>query len=81
MRQLQSVNEAVQRGVPTGNLLAFMSPDSTRMADLIEAAFKNSPAGNMKGVIILFVGKQADSARVQAAVANSGATYRFVEEK
>lgn len=80
-RQLSGVQDVVARGVLPGNMLAFMSPDSTRMADLIVAAFKDSSAGSMKGVIILFVGKSADNERVKAAVTVSGATFRFVEAK
>lgn len=80
-RQSQTVKDVVARGVLPGNLLAFMSPDSTKMADLVVDAFKDSSAGSMKKVIILFVGKPADGERVKAAVANSGATYRFVEAK
>ncbi|MEO8742791.1 MAG: hypothetical protein ABI365_06325 [Lysobacteraceae bacterium] len=80
-RQSQGVKDVVARGVLPGNLLAFMSPDSTKMADLVIDAFKDSSAGSMKGVIVLFVGKTADGDRVKAAVATSGATYRFVEAK
>jgi hypothetical protein len=80
-RQLQGVQDAVARGVLPGNMLAFMSPDSTKMADLIVAAFKDASAGSMKKVVILFVGKSADNDRVKTAVANTGAIYRFVEAK
>ncbi len=80
-RQLQGVADAVARGVLPGNMLAFMSPDSTKMADLIVAAFKDASAGSMKKVIILFVGKTADNERVKAAVTPSGCIYRFVEAK
>jgi len=78
-RQLQGVQDTVARGVLPGNLLAFMSPDSTKMGDMVVAAFKNPSAGSMKGVIVLFIGKSADNDRVKAAVTPTGATYRFVE--
>jgi len=80
-RQLSGVSDTVARGVLPGNLLAFMSPDSTKMADLVVSAFKNPSAGSMKGVIIIFVGKAADNDRVKAAVTPTGAIYRFVEAK
>jgi len=80
-RQQQGVTDTVARGVLPGNMLAFMSPDSTKMADLVVASFKNPSAGSMKGVIILFVGKAEDNERVKAAVTPTGATYRFVEAK
>ncbi|MBS0192945.1 MAG: hypothetical protein JSR34_01710 [Proteobacteria bacterium] len=78
-RQLQMVSDAVARGVLPDNMLCFMSPDSTKMADLIVEAFKKTSPGSMKKVIILFVGKAADSDRVKAAVEPSGAIYKFVE--
>jgi hypothetical protein len=78
---LSGVSDTVARGVLPGNLLAFMSPDSTRMADLVVAAFKNPSAGSMKGVIVIFVGKTEDNERVKAAVTPTGATYRFIEAK
>jgi hypothetical protein len=80
-RQLSGVSDTVARGVLPGNLLAFMSPDSTKMADLVVASFKNPSAGSMKGVIVIFVGKAVDNDRVKAAVTPTGATYRFVEAK
>jgi hypothetical protein len=80
-RQLQGVQEAVQRGVLPGNMLAFGSPDSAKMGDLVVAAYKDAAPGSMKGVIVMFIGKAADNERVKAAVAPSGATYRFVEAK
>lgn len=78
-RQLSGVSDTVARGVLPGNLLAFMSPDSTKMADLVVAAFKNPSAGSMKGVIVIFIGKAGDNDRVKTVVTQTGATYRFVE--
>lgn len=80
-RQLQGVQEAVQRGVLPGNMLAFGSPDSAKMADLVIAAYKDASPGSEKGVVVLFIGKPADNDRVKTAVAPSSATYRFVEAK
>ena len=80
-RQLQGVQEVVQRGVLPGNMLAFGSPDSAKIADLVVAAYKDAGAGSMKGVIVLFIGKPVDEERVAAAVAPSGATFKFVEAK
>jgi hypothetical protein len=62
-------------------MLAFGSPDSAKMGDLVVAAYKDAAPGSMKGVIVMFIGKAADNERVKAAVAPSGATYRFVEAK
>ena len=71
----------LSRGIISGNMLAYGSPASAKMADLVIAAFKDVPAGSMKGVKVLFVGKAADNDRVKAAVSPSGVDYVFVEAK
>ncbi len=80
-RQLDQAKGAVARGVTSGNLIAFGSPSSAKIADLAVAAFQGAEADSFKGVRILFIGQAADSDRVQAAVAPSGAEYVFVEAK
>ena len=80
-RQVEAASLAMSRGVQKGNLLAFGSPASAKMAELIETAFKEVPADTMEGVRILFIGEVADNARVQAALAPTGAEYVFVEAK
>ena len=80
-RQLDNVTGVVGRGVLPGNMLAFGSPASARMADLIVEAFTDIPAGSMKDVRVLFIGQAADSERVKAAIEPSGASYVFVEAK
>lgn len=78
-RQLDNVTGVVLRGVTPGNLLAFAGPSSTDTADLILKAFEQVPPGSMKGVIVLYIGDQADKARVAAVVKPTGAEYRFVQ--
>lgn len=80
-RQLDNVYGTVQRGVLPGNMLAFGSPESAKMADLIVEAFKEASAGSFNEVRVLFIGKPEDSDRVAQAVAASGAEYVFVEAK
>lgn len=80
-RQLDSVKTALSRGVQPGNMLAFGSSASAKMAELIEASFKDVQADSMKGVRVLFIGTPADSERVQAVVKPTGAEYVFVEAK
>jgi hypothetical protein len=80
-RQAENVNTVIQRTVLPGNLLAFGSPNSTRMADLIVASFAGGAPDALKGSQVLFVGNAADSARVQAAVEAVGGKYIFVEAK
>lgn len=80
-RQLEGVVGAVQRTVTPGNMLAFGSPDSAKMADLIVAAFTGAKPEAVKGSTVLFIGKPADSARVQPLVEAAGGKYVFVEAK
>jgi hypothetical protein len=80
-RQLDNVYGTVQRGVLPNNMLAFGSPESAKMADLIVEAFKEVSAGSFNEVRVLFIGQAVDSERVAQAVAASGAEYVFVEAK
>ncbi len=80
-RQVEAASTAVARGIQKENLLAFGSPASSKMADLIEVAFKDVPADTLQGVRILFIGEAADNDRVQAVLAPTGAEYVFIEAK
>lgn len=80
-RQLENVTAVVQRTVLPGNMLAFGSPDSAKMADLITTAFTGAEPTALRGSIVLFIGTPADSDRVKPLVEAAGATYVFVEAK
>lgn len=80
-RQLDNVTGVVGRGVLPGNMLAFGSPDSARMANLVVEAFTGISAGSMKDVRVLFIGTAAEGERVKASVEPSGATFVFHEAK
>ena len=80
-RQAESAKAAIGRGVTKGNMLAFGSSASAKMADMIEAGFKGVQADSMKGVRVVFIGDAADNARVQTIVKPTGADYIFVEAK
>ncbi len=80
-RQVESATTAVGRGIQPGNLLAFGSSASAKMADMITAVFKDVQADSMKGVRVVFIGDAADNARVQTVVQPTGAEYVFVEAK
>ncbi len=69
----------VARGIISGNMLAYASPNSAKMADIVVESFKDVPPGTMKGVRVLFIGKAADNDRVKAAVEPAGVTYVFIE--
>jgi hypothetical protein len=80
-RQSENVTAVISRTVLPGNMLAFGSPDSAKMADLILSAFSGAKPDALKGSQVLFIGKAEDSARIQAPVEASGAKYIFVEAK
>lgn len=80
-RQVEVVNLAVQRTVLPGNMLAFCSPDSKTMADLIVEAFAEPPKDALKDSKVLFIGKADDSERVKIAVEAASAQLVFVEAK
>ena len=80
-RQLDNVTDTVARGVLPGNMLAFGSPASAKMADLIVEAFKGAAPASMKDVRVLFIGDAADSERAKAAVEPTGATFVFSQAK
>lgn len=77
-RQLENVHDVIARGVVPGNMLVFAGPSSSKTADFIQAAFAEAKAGAFKDVIVLFIGDEADKARVDAALNPTGATERFV---
>ncbi len=79
--QLDNVQVIVGRTVLPGNMMAFGGPDSKTTADLMIESFKEAKAGAFKGVTVLFVGAAADVDRAKAAIAPSGAEFRFVEMK
>jgi len=79
--QLDKVKTDTTRGIVEGNMLAFASPSSAKMADLITAAFAEVEPNTLKGVKLVFIGQSADSERVKTAVAPSGVNYVFVEAK
>lgn len=80
-RSLEQAQTAIARGIVGGNLLAFGSSASSRMADLVVASFDGVQENSMKGVRLLFIGDTADNERVQAAVAPAGVDYVFIEAK
>ena len=80
-RQLEQAKNAIARGIVGGNLIAFGSPESAKMADIAVAAFTGVPADTMKKVKIIFIGDAADSLRVRGVVVPTGADYVFVEAK
>lgn len=80
-RLKEEVEVAMQRGIVEGNLVAFGSPESAMMADIVVGAFAPVDPASMKGVRVIFIGDAADSERVREAVEPAGVNYQFVEAK
>jgi hypothetical protein len=80
-RSAEQAKNAIARGIVGGNLIAFGSPASSRMADMAVASFQGVEPGTMKGVRVLFIGDAADGERVKAAVEPAGVEYVFIEAK
>jgi hypothetical protein len=79
--QLTNVQDTLARGVLPGNMIAFGSPDSAKLGDLVVEAFKLAGAGSLKGVRVLFIGSPGDEQRVRDAVAPSEGDFVFVEAR
>lgn len=80
-RLLEKARTDVARGIVRGNMLAYASSDSSKMADIVVDAFASVEPETMKGVRVLFIGDAADQERVSAAVAPAGVDFVFVEAK
>ncbi len=80
-RLLEKVEQDLGRGIIEGNMLVFASPAQEKTAEMIETAFKQVPAGTMKGVKVLYVGSPILGERVRAAVEPAGVNYIFIEGK
>src|SRR5690554_3788529 len=68
----------VARGIVRGNMLAYASAGSTKMADIIVESFGGVAPDTMKGVRVLFIGSPADRDRVVEAVTPAGVEFVFV---
>lgn len=80
-RMLDKARSDVARGIIKGNMLAYASPSSAKMADIVVESFTTVTPDTMDGVRVLFIGDAVDNARVQAAVTPAGVDYKFVEAK
>ena len=71
----------VARGIVRGNMLAYASSDSAKMADIVTESFTGVEPDTMKGVRVVFIGAAADKDRVAQVVSPAGVEYVFVEAK
>ncbi|MEZ5439036.1 MAG: hypothetical protein R3F22_06730 [Lysobacteraceae bacterium] len=77
----EQVGGFLARGVVPRSLIAFASPESTALADLMVEEFEATQAGTLRDVRILFIGAAEDEERVRAAVEPTGAEFVFHEAK
>src|SRR5690606_24275655 len=73
-RMLEKAQTDIARGILSGNMLAYASPASAKMADIVIASFEGVEPDTMKGVRLVFIGKPAAGGRVRAAVDPAGGT-------
>jgi len=78
-RLAEKVMGDIARGVLRGNMLAFSSPASDKIADIVVQSFEGVTPDSMKGVRLLFIGTAADGERVREAVSPAGLDYVFVD--
>jgi len=78
-RMAERVIADVGRGVLRGNLLAFASPASDKMADIVIQSFAGVTPDSMKGVRLLFIGAAVDGERVREAVTPAGLDYVLID--
>ena len=78
-RVQDQLDTVVAATVLPGNMVAAGGPSSSTTAQVLESAFKQASPGSFKGVVVLFIGDKADEAAVQAAIAPSGATFKFAQ--
>lgn len=78
-RVQDQINDVVAATLLPGNMIAAAGPSSATTAHVLESAFRNAAPGSFQGVVILFIGDQADEAPVRAAVIPSGATFKFAQ--
>lgn len=74
-----NLNDVVVATVLPGNMVAIGGPSSATTAGVLEAAFRRAKPGSFKGVVILFIGNDADRAAVARALLQSGATFKFAQ--
>lgn len=78
-RLLEKVEGDLGRGIVEGNMLVFASPSSAKIGELAVTGFGQVPAGSLKNVKVVFIGKPEDSMKLEAAAKPAGVKYVFVQ--
>lgn len=77
--QTRTVMQAVTQPIAPGTLLAFGSPASGAMAQLVRTVFASVPPGHCTDVPVLFIGQARDASELAPVVRATGARYLFVQ--
>jgi hypothetical protein len=77
--QLQNVENAIGRGIQAGTMISFIGPDSQKVGDVIEQAFKLAGPKTLTGVRIVVVATPDQRERVAKVIEPTGAEFIFVE--
>lgn len=77
--QAEAIENAVGRGIQAGTMLSFAGPDSKALADVLIKAFSFAAPQSLKGVRIVVLARAEERARVEAAIAPSGAEFIWVD--
>lgn len=80
LAQVQAdLNDVVAATVLPENMVAIGGPSSRTTAMVLETAFRRAAPNSFKGVVILFIGNEADRVAVARTIRSSGATFRFAQ--
>ena len=79
--QLENVENTIGRGVQAGSMLAFGGPNSAKVAEVIETAFKFAGPKSLKGVRVVVVARPEERARVEAAVLPTEPEFIWIDVK
>jgi len=76
-RKREVIQESIRNGIQPGYAYVITGADSTKVADFIVSAFAEAKPDTLLQTKLLFIGKQADDARVRGAVEPSGMAVVF----
>jgi len=76
--QATAIQMMLKSSVPPGNMIALTGPDSAKVADVINEAFKDPSSSMPHGLKVLFVGAPATAEAARKAVSAAGAELQVV---
>lgn len=79
--EAQAIHDMLGRTAMPGNMLALTGPDSEKVAEVINEAFKGAPAQVARGLTVLYVGVPLAAAKSEDVVRQAGAELRVVAMK